>query len=170
MDLASSYSAYQSLMTWRVVTSSLSHNELTTFDILVLDNYINVVCADFTMDNFAERHQLFVFCRRLDMELVVIQEHMADSQPQTAHVLETLTPEAGISARDKQSHPTEYCGMQLLISVWDTSFWYQRPLLCISYSPVRQISLEVLWAALLAFPADLLFDRFQLVTRWHKDV
>ena len=29
--------------------------------------------------------------------------------------------------RAKYLHPTEYCGMQLLIPAWDTSFWQQSP-------------------------------------------
>ena len=36
-----------------------------------------------------------------------------------------LVQEAGISDRDKQLHPTEYCGVQLLIPAWNTGFWRQ---------------------------------------------
>ena len=39
----------------------------------------------------------------------------------------TLAPEAGISGRDKWLHPTEYCGMQLLIPAWVMRFWHQNP-------------------------------------------
>ena len=34
--------------------------------------------------------------------------------------LTILGPEAGISGMDKRLHPTEYCGMQLLIPAWGT--------------------------------------------------
>ena len=42
--------------------------------------------------------------------------------------------EASISGRDKQLHPTEYCGMQLLIPAWVT--WFRRHSLHILCSQV----------------------------------
>ena len=41
--------------------------------------------------------------------------------------LTNLVSEAGISYRDKQLHPTVFCGMQLLDPVWHTCFWHQSP-------------------------------------------
>ena len=39
--------------------------------------------------------------------------------------------EASVPGRDKYLHPTENCGMQLLIPAWDTCFWHQSPQLTI---------------------------------------
>ena len=38
-----------------------------------------------------------------------------------------LVPEAGISGLDRLLHHPEYCGMQLLIPVGDTSNWHSSP-------------------------------------------
>ena len=43
------------------------------------------------------------------------------------YYMKTLATEAVISGRDKWLHPTEYCGMQLQIPVWDTCFWHRSP-------------------------------------------
>ena len=41
--------------------------------------------------------------------------------------LRTLVPEAGISGRKKQLHPTEFGRIQLFVPAWDIFFWLQSP-------------------------------------------
>ena len=51
----------------------------------------------------------------------------------TSSDMMTFMPEVGISGMDKLLHPTDYCGMQLLIHAWDTFFWHQSSHVCCQY-------------------------------------
>ena len=54
-------------------------------------------------------------------------KNMINSSSVRIVYMRTLLPEAGISGKDKLMHPTEYCGMQLLITAWDICFLHQSP-------------------------------------------
>ena len=74
---------------------------------------------DIEKDSFKLLHcgnHTIVCCKKINSDGYGLIDHMG-----------TLSSEAGISGRDKQQHPTVFCGMQLLIPAWDTCFWWQSP-------------------------------------------
>ena len=56
--------------------------------------------------------------------------------------LRISVPEAGISGRDKELHPTVFCGMQLLIPAWDNGFWCQS-----LHAKCQSISGSLIWSS-----------------------